>query len=162
MAPAGERAMRKRGSGSSSHPPVPVLNTNIVARTGSFVVFEHNSMYMRGLALWFALYLPPKGGRCTPLMPEFKNQVVLIAYVYVAAFDQNCLALPSPFHPNPTPTLTPIYEKWRGTRGTLRRPTRAVAAPARRSLSLARVRVSVQPRPLGQVEIDRLAGNDAR
>lgn len=93
MAPAGERAMRKRGSGSSSHPPVPVLNTNIVARTGSFVVFEHNGMYMRGLALWFALYLPPKGGRCTPLMTEFKNQVVLIAYVYVAAFDQNCLVV---------------------------------------------------------------------
>jgi hypothetical protein len=57
MAPAGERPTRKRGTCGSSNPPVPVLDTKIVARTGSFVVFEHNGMNMRGLALWFALYL---------------------------------------------------------------------------------------------------------
>ena len=74
MAPAGERATRKRGTCGSSNPPVPVLDTKIVARTGSFVVFEHNGMNMRGLALWFALYLPQKGNSGTQLMPEFKTR----------------------------------------------------------------------------------------
>jgi hypothetical protein len=93
MAPVGERPTRKRGTCGSSNPPVPVLDTKIVARTGSFVVFEHNGMNMRGLALWFALYLPQKGNSGTQLMPEFKNQVVLVAYVYVAALDRNCLVV---------------------------------------------------------------------
>ena len=72
---------------------MPVLNTKIVARTGSFVVFEHLGIYVRGLALYFVLYLPPKGDKPMSQMTEFRGQVVLLAYVYVAALDRNCLVV---------------------------------------------------------------------
>ena len=72
---------------------MPVLNTKIVARTGSFVVFEHLGIYVRGLALYFVLYLPPKGDKPMSQMTEFRGQVVLLAYVCVAALDRNCLVV---------------------------------------------------------------------
>lgn len=90
---AGDRNTRKRGSGSARGPPIPTMDTKNEARTGALVVFEHQGMYMRGLALWFVLYLPPTGEGVTPLMPEFKNQVVVFAYVYVAALARNGLVV---------------------------------------------------------------------
>lgn len=87
-----DRRTRQRDASSSSNPSVPVLDTEIVARTGAFVVFEHEGVHVRGLALWFMLYLPPKGTG-TPLMVEFQNQVVLLAYVYVAVLQRNCLVV---------------------------------------------------------------------
>ena len=115
--PTGERStrQRKRVSSGSDGPPVPT-HTKIVARTGSFVVFEHKGMYVRGLALYFLLYLPPKG--TTPAtLTEFRGQVVLVAYVYVALLNRNCLvvrvqpaarSLPAPAH-EPLLTAQAVY-----------------------------------------------------
>jgi len=114
--PTGERSTRrKRSSSGSDGPPVP-MHTKIVARTGSFVVFEHKGMYVRGLALYFLLYLPPKGN--TPAtLAEFRGQVVLVAYVYAALLDRNCLvvrvqpaarSLPAPAH-EPLLTAQAVY-----------------------------------------------------
>jgi hypothetical protein len=80
------------------------------------VVFEHKGMYVRGLALYFLLYLPPKGN--TPAtLTEFRGQVVLVAYVYVALLNRNCLvvrvqpaarSLPAPAH-EPLLTAQAVY-----------------------------------------------------
>ena len=89
-ASAEKRPRQLRDASGSSAPPV--LDKRIVARTGSFVVFKYKGMNVRGVALWFILYLPPKDGSA-PLMHEFKNQVVLFAYVHVAVLQRNCLVV---------------------------------------------------------------------
>ena len=114
--PTGERSTRRKRGTSGSDGPPPPKDTKIVARTGSFVVFEHKGMYVRGLALYFLLYLPPKGNTPTTLT-EFRGQVVLLAYVYVALLDRNCLvvrvqpaarSLPAPAH-EPLLTAQAVY-----------------------------------------------------
>ena len=88
---SGDRRARQPRDASGSSAP-PVLDKRIVVRTGSFVVFKYQGMNVRGVALWFILYLPPKGDG-QPLMLEFKNQVVLFAYVHVAVLQRNCLVV---------------------------------------------------------------------
>ena len=85
-----KRTRHTRDASSSSDSPV--LDKKVVARTGSFVVFKHRGMNVRGVALWFILYLPPKG-TAAPLMKEFKDQVVILAYVHVAILRRNCLVV---------------------------------------------------------------------
>ena len=90
---------------------MPVLNTKIVARTGSFVVFEHLGIYVRGLALYFVLYLPPKGDKPMSQMTEFRGQVVLLAYTCTSqrsiATASWCVFASSTFAARPGSRTTP-------------------------------------------------------